>query len=194
MQPQPDDDLSDLLSRALEGDRAAEDQLVGILYRDLRTIASRRLRRERPGHTWQTSDLVSEALLRLRKEGTLASAPDQGFLLKAASRAMHQLLIDHHRRKQSWKHGGKLKRHSLDDVLDRLAECLSFPLTDLSEELELLAGVDERASMVVRLRFFLGMSHPEIAHSLGFSQKTIDGDWKFARAWLHDRLSPTEAP
>ncbi len=186
------DDVTELLRRARAGDLDAEQQLVTHLYQDLRAIAARRMRRERPEHTWQPTLLVNEAFLRLRGDGTLAAATDRTFLLKAASKAMHQLLVDHHRRRCSEKRGGRRRKHSLDIALDHLATADELPFIELNDELSQLERVDQRAAMVVHLRFFLGMSLAEVGESLDISQKTVERDWRFARAWLRDRLKPTE--
>jgi RNA polymerase sigma factor (TIGR02999 family) len=188
------DDLTGLLRRIQAGDPEAEHQLVALLYQDLRAIAARRMRRERPEHTWQPTVLVNEAFMRLRADGTLAAAPDRAFLLKAASKAMHQLLVDHHRRRSSAKRGGRLQRHALDVALDQVDRVDDIPFMELRDELEQLARVDERACMVVHFRFFLGMSAPDVAKALGVSQKTVERDWNFARGWLRDRLKPNEVP
>ncbi|HEX8199378.1 MAG TPA: ECF-type sigma factor [Isosphaeraceae bacterium] len=187
------DGLAELLGRVRAGDADAEDQLVALLYQDLRAIAARRMRRERPDHTWQPTVLVNEALLRLRADGTLEAATDRTFLLKAASRAMHQLLIDHHRRRNAEKRGGRLRKHSLDIALDHLAAD-EISVIALRDELDRLARLDERAALVVHFRFFLGMSPADVAEALGVSQKTVERDWRFARAWLRDRLKPSESP
>jgi RNA polymerase sigma factor (TIGR02999 family) len=188
------DDLTDLLHRIQAGDTDAEQQLVAILYQDLRVIAARQMRRERPDHTWQPTLLVNEAFLRLRADGTLARAPDRAFLLKAASQAMRQLLLDHYRSRSSAKRGGRLHRHSLDIALDHLADADGLPFLELHDELKQLERLDERAGMVVHFRFFLRMSRAEIAEALDIAPATVDRDWSFARAWLHDRLKPTEIP
>ena len=187
------DGLAELLGRVRAGDADAEDQLVALLYQDLRAIAARRMRRERPDHTWQPTVLVNEALLRLRADGTLEAATDRTFLLKAASRAMHQLLIDHHRHRSAEKRGGRLRKHSLDIALDHLAAD-EISVIALRDELDRLARLDERAALVVHFRFFLGMSPADVAEALGVSQKTVERDWRFARAWLRDRLKPSESP
>jgi RNA polymerase sigma factor (TIGR02999 family) len=188
------DDLTGLLRRTQAGDTDAEQQLVAILYQDLRAIAARRMRRERPEHTWQPTLLVNEAFMRLRADGTLAAAADRTFLLKAASKAMHQLLVDHHRRRSCEKRGGQRQKHSLDIALEHIAHADEIPVVELHDELDQLERMDNRACMVVRFRFFLGMSPLEVAAALDISQKTVERDWKFARAWLRDRLKPTEIP
>ncbi len=190
----PDDDAARLLVRIRAGDGDAEGLLVALLYKDLRLLAARRMRRERPDHTWQPTALVHEALIRLRGDGTLENATDRAFLLMAASKAMNQLLVDHHRRHSATKRGGRRRKHPLDAAFDQLARVDHVSPVDLRDELEALGRLDRRAAMVVHLRFFLGMSPADVAESLGLSQKTVERDWSFARAWLRDRLKPTETP
>jgi RNA polymerase sigma factor (TIGR02999 family) len=187
-------DVTEMLRRVQAGDRAAENELVARLYRDLRTVAARRMRREPPDHTWQPTVLVDEALLRLRNDGTFTTAADGAFLLKAAARAMHQLLVDHHRIRTARKRGGRSRKHPLDVAFDHLATVAEISRVELHDELERLSQVDERACMVVHFRFYLGMSPADVAEALGISQKTVERDWRFARAWLRDRLKPTESP
>jgi len=189
-----DDDVASLLGRIREGDADAESLLIALLYKDLRALAARRMRRERPDHTWQPTVLVNEVLLRLRGDGTLENVTDRASLLMAASKAMQQLLIDHHRRHSAEKRGGRRRKHPLDAALDHFARVDHINPVDLRDELEALARLDGRAAMVVHLKFFLGMSPADVAESLGTSQKTVERDWSFARAWLRDRLKPTEAP
>ena len=168
-----DDGLQSLLRRMQAGNADAEQELVALLYLDLRVIAARRMHKERPEHTWQPTLLVNEAFMRLRADGTFATAPDRSFLLKAASKAMHQLLVDHHRRRSSAKRGGRRHKHSLDIALDHLAHADEIPFIELHDELKQLERVDKRACMVVHFRFFLGMSLAEVAEALGISQKTV---------------------
>jgi RNA polymerase sigma factor (TIGR02999 family) len=188
--PSSEDDFAELLRRAQAGDPNARERLVASLYKDLHAIAHRRMRRERPGHTLQTSDLVHEALKRILSDQTLRNAVDRTFLYRAASQAMERVLIDHHRRRSTSKGPGRLRRTPLDDVLDHLADVERIPFHDLHEALQVLEGVDARAVLVVRFHFFLGMSQPEVAETLGISQKTVERDWKFARGWLRTRLKP----
>ncbi len=190
----PDRDAARLLDRMRAGEGEAEGLLIALLYKDLRALAARRMRRERPDHTWQPTELVNEALLRLRRDGTLENANDRAFLLMAASKAMNQLLVDHHRRHSAEKRGGRSRKHPLDAAIDRLARVDKVNPVDLRDELEAFGRLDRRACMVVHLRFFLGMSPADVAESLGISQKTVERDWSFARAWLRARLKPTETP
>jgi RNA polymerase sigma factor (TIGR02999 family) len=187
-------ELTDLLHRFRAGDLDAEAQFIASLYQDLHAIAARRMRREPSDHTWQPTAPVNEVFLRLRADGTLATASDRTFLLRAACKAMRQLLIDHHRRRSAEKRGGRRQKLSLDIVLDHLARVDEVSFLELRDELDQLGRVDERASIGVDFRFFLGMSRVDVASSLGVSQKTVERDWTFARAWLQDRLKPSERP
>ena len=108
-------------------------------------LAARRMRRERPDHTWQPTELVHEALLRLRGDGTLQKAGDRAFLLMAASKAMQQLLIDHHRRHSAGS-GGRRRKHPLDAAFDRLARVDHINPVDLRDELDALGRLDARAA------------------------------------------------
>ena len=152
------------------------------------------MRKERPDHTWQPTLLVNEAFMRLRADGTLAAATGRTFLLNAESKAMHQLLVDHHRHRSAEKRGGRRHKHSFDIALDQLDRADKIRFIELHDELKQLERLDKRACMVVHFRFFLGMSHAEVGEELGISQKTVERDWSFARAWLHDRLKPSEIP
>lgn len=191
-QADPADDLASLLGRIREGDGDAEDLRIALVYRDLRRIAADRMRRERPDHGWQPTVLVHEVLLRLRRDGTLQRATDCAFLLSAASKAMNPLLVDRHRRHSAQKRGGSRRKHPLDAALDHLARVDRIDPVDLRDELEALRRLDRRASMVVPLRFFLGISPADVAEAIGTPQETVERDWSFARAWLRDRLRPTE--
>lgn len=192
MSTTPDDDFAALLRRAQGGDLAARDRIIALLYQDFRRIAAGRMRKERADHTLQPTALVHEALRKLSSDGTFSSATGRTFLYSAAAKAMEQVLIDHHRHRNARKGPGRLRRSPLDDVLDHLATVENIPVTDLNEALAALGRVDERASSVVRFKFFLSMTQPEVAEALGISQKTVERDWTFARAWLHERLKPPE--
>jgi RNA polymerase sigma factor (TIGR02999 family) len=152
------------------------------------------MRQERPGHTLQTTALVHEALIKILADRTLANGTDRTFLLKAASKAMRQVLDDHQRHRDTLKGPGRRRRTPLDAVLDHLADVEKLPFLDLHEALQVLEGVDARAALVVEFHIFLGMSLPEVAETLGISQKTVERDWKFARGWLRARLKPEEDP
>jgi RNA polymerase sigma factor (TIGR02999 family) len=190
----PPDEFVDLLRRARAADLAARDQLIGLLYQDLRQIAEQRMSRERPGHTLQPTALVHEALAKILADDTLMRVEDREFFYRAASRAMAQVLIDHHRHRAARKGPGRKHRSSLDDLLDVPESAEEVDRADMQDALKQLEALDLRASLVVQYRFFLGMTEPEVAERLGISQKTVERDWKFAREWLRSVLTGEESP
>jgi RNA polymerase sigma factor (TIGR02999 family) len=201
--------VRDLIRRARTGDRPARDELVALLYDEFRTIAHRRMSQERRDHTLQATALVHEALRKLLCDGTIANATDRTFLLRAASRAMDQVLIDHARHRNRKGGPGRWKRTPLDEVdkpydgdlptpLDEVIERLEgvdqVPIPKLIETLKAFDEHDERAALVVRYRFFLRWPIRHVASELGISQRTVDRDWDFARGWLLARLRPGDDP
>jgi RNA polymerase sigma factor (TIGR02999 family) len=180
-------DLTALLGEVRAGRPDAQARLVAAIYDELRRIASRLMRRERPDHTLQGSALVNEALLRLLSGEALADAPDRRYLFGAAAQAMRQVLVDHARRRQTSKRPGKHARVPLDGVLAAFDE-RGLDVIALHEALQRLAQAHPRPAQVVELRFFGGLSVPEVAEALEVSDTTVEGDWRFARAWLRGQL------
>jgi RNA polymerase sigma factor (TIGR02999 family) len=183
-------DFTELLHRAQAGDADALDGLIGRLYQDFRTIAARRMRRERRGHTLQPTALANEALIKILSDNTLANATDRTFFYKAASKAMNQVLFDHEKKRKAKKGPGRLRRHPLDSAFDYLAAVEHVPLMGVREALEDLARLSARGRLVVEMHFFLGISLADVAVSLGLSQRTVERDWAFARGWLYEKLKP----
>ena len=183
-------DLTAILSEARSGDIDARERLVRAIYAELRRTAGGLMRRERPGHTLQTTALVHEALLRLLDGDTLADVPNRRYLFAAAAQAMRQVLVDHARRRHARKREGNRVRVPLDQVLAGFDE-QGLDVIALHEALERLARDYPRPAEVVTLRFFGGLSVPEVAESLAVSDTTIESDWRFARAWLKGRLGGT---
>jgi RNA polymerase sigma-70 factor (ECF subfamily) len=161
-----------------------------VIYGELREVARRYLSRERRNHTLQPTALVNEAWLRLQNDRKSADAGrTQGLALGA--QAMRRLLIDHGRHQKRDKRGGGAQPVSLDDLL-KAAETGGVPVEDLltlEAALKRLEEVDARAAQVVTLRFYSGMSTPEVAEYLNVSPRTVEGDWTFARAWLKREMS-----
>ena len=188
------DGFDELLHRAQAGDTAARDELVGLIYRDIRALAARRMRRERSGHTLQPTALAHEALVKILADNTLANATSRTFLYQAAAKAMGQVLIDHERKRNAHKRVGRLRRNPLDAAFDHLATIEDVSLADLSEALDDLARLNKRARLVVDFRFFLGMTDADVAEAIGISQRTVERDWRFARGWLFERLKPGGDP
>jgi RNA polymerase sigma factor (TIGR02999 family) len=183
-------DLSVILGEVRAGRPDAQDRLVRAIYGELRRTAGALMRRERPDHTLQPSALVHEALLRLLTGEALAEAPDRRYLFGAAARAMRQVLVDHARRRRAAKRPGHGARVPLDEALAAFDE-RGLDVVALHESLERLARSHPRPAQVVELRFFGGLSVPEVAEALGVSQGTVEGDWRFARAWLRGQLGGT---
>jgi RNA polymerase sigma factor (TIGR02999 family) len=168
------------------GGQAAFDELFPLVYAELRRIAAREMRRERPGRTLQTTALVHEAYLRLLKDASL-SFESRAHFLGIAARAMREILIEHARARAARKRGGGAVRLTLDD----LTAPVPSPPVDviaLDEALERLARLDERHARVVELRYFGGMSVEETAAALGLSPATVKRAWTLARAWLFREL------
>jgi RNA polymerase sigma factor (TIGR02999 family) len=189
----PPEELDALLAASRDGDTAARDRLVALLYDDLRRAAARLMRRARPDHTLQPSALVHEALLKLLAGDTLRTAADRQHLYRAAVQAMRQVLTDHHRHRASRRGPGRWGRHPLDVVLDHLTSGQGVAVEALGEALDRLAAVDARACLVTTFRFFLGLSLAEAAEALEIAEATAERDWRFARAWLRDELRPGES-
>jgi RNA polymerase sigma factor (TIGR02999 family) len=184
-------DLTAILGEVRAGRADAQERLVRVIYAELRRIAGGLMRRERPGHTLQPSALVHEALLRLLDGDTLADLPDRHRLLAAAARAMRQVLVDHARHRQAAKRVLGRARVPLDEALAYF-EDQDLDVIALHEALDELAKEHPWPAQVVDLRFFGGWPIPGIAKMLGVSDTTAESDWRFARAWLRERLGRAE--
>jgi RNA polymerase sigma factor (TIGR02999 family) len=166
------------------------DELFPLMYGELRRVAGRYLGRERPNHTLQPTALVNEAWLKLQNErGADWQGRTHGLAL--AAQAMRRLLMDHGRHQKSQKRGGRLPHVELDDLLQK-AETAAVPVEDLlslESALSRLEKIDPRGAEIVSLRFFSGLSNPEVAEHLGVSLRTVESDWTHARAWLRRELA-----
>lgn len=183
------DNLTALLVEWREGDQAALDRLMPLVYDQLRRIAHRYVRRERDGHTLQTSALVNEAYLRLADQKVIWQ--NRAHFFAVTARVMRHILIDHARRRRYAKHGGEARQVPLEEAsamsLERAAELIA-----LEEALAELTNLDQRKSQVVELRYFGGLSLEETAEVLQISLMTVRRDWRAAKAWLYRRLKETE--
>jgi RNA polymerase sigma factor (TIGR02999 family) len=171
-----------ILSRIEQGDPQAAEQLLPLVYQELRKLAAVRMANERAGQTLQPTALVHEAWLKLAGDGDEHFANRRHFF-KAAAMAMQQVLIDNARRKQRLKHGANL----IGDELHESRIAMSVPSEELlavNDALVALALDDPEAAEVVRMRYFAGMTVPEIATALDLAPRTVDRHWAFARAWL----------
>jgi RNA polymerase sigma factor (TIGR02999 family) len=184
-------ELTALLSEVRAGSPDAQDRLVRAIYGELRRKAGGLMRRERRDHTLQATALVHEALLRLLNGEVLTEISDRRHLYAAAAQAMREVLVDHARRRNSRKREGHWARVPLDQVLAAY-DAQGLDVIDLNQALDRLAKEYPRQAQVVTLRFFGGLSIPEVVESLGVSDTTVESDWRFARAWLRGQLGGSE--
>lgn len=185
-------EITRLLAAWRGGDAAAPEELVPLVYAELRRMAQARLRHERPDHTLQATELVHEAFLRLLGSAT-PHWQDRNHFFAVASQAMRRLLVDHARSKAYAKRGGGAVKVSLDGAAELAAEG-SPALLALDEALSRLAAVDPRQHRVVELRYFGGLSVEETASVLGVASATVKRDWRTARAWLYAELKESALP
>jgi RNA polymerase sigma factor (TIGR02999 family) len=182
-------DVTDLLLSWRQGDAAALDRLVPLVYDELRRVASRCLRGESPGHALQATALVHEAYLRLVDVDRLTFTNRAHFFGVAAT-LMRQLLVDHARRQRTDKRGGGVTMLSLDEA-SPAASSASVDVLALDQALDALSAIDSRQCRIVELRFFAGLTIDEAATALGISPATVEREWALAKAWLFRRLSPS---
>jgi RNA polymerase sigma factor (TIGR02999 family) len=181
-------DVTRTLSAIEQGDSRAADQLLPLVYDELRRLAARRLAQERPGQTLQPTALVNEAYLRLVGPAEDRRWDSRGHFFAAAAEAMRRILVENARRKRRLKRGGDRRRIDLDQ-LRPVADSAPDDLLALDEALTRLAARDPRRAELVKLRFFAGLSMPEAARALGLSLATAERHWTFARTWLYAELS-----
>jgi len=175
-------DVTRILNAAQQGDPRAAEQLLPLVYEELRKLAAVRMANEKAGQTLQPTALVHEAWLKIAGDGNEHFANRRHFF-KAAATAMQQILIDNARRKQRLKHGAKQAGDELHE--SRIAMTMpSEELLAVNDALATLALEDPQAAEVVQMRYFVGMTVPEIATALDLAPRTVDRHWAFARAWL----------
>ena len=179
-------EITRLLQLVSKGDRAAEAELIPLVYAELRRIARVAIGKERPNHTLQTTALVHEVYLKLIGNGELDMVSRSHFFALAAS-TMRRILIDYARARRSSKRGGSRVRVDLEHVALGSDESWDHILA-IHDALEKLAAIDARAAKVVELRFFAGLEGEEAARVLGVSSRTVKRDWQFAQAWLYSEL------
>src|SRR5438874_3683454 len=179
-------DVTRILSAIEQGDPHAAEQLLPLVYDELRKLAAQKMAQEKAGQTLQATALVHEAYVRLIGTEQEQQWNSRGPFFAAAAEAMRRSLIDNARRKQRRKRGGGRVRRDLD-VVDVAAPESPDDLVALDEALNKLAATDNAAAEVVQLRFFAGLPIPEVAELLGISPRTADRLWAYARAWLHQR-------
>ncbi len=183
-------DVTRILVAIEQGDAKATDELLPLVYEELRRLASRKMSREKPGQTLQATALVHEAYIRL------VGSENQQWIgrthfFAAAAEAMRRILIENARRKQRQKHGGGQHRVGLDDA-DIAIEEPSTNLIALDEALTKLAEEDKTVADLVKLRYFAGLTLSQAAEIIGVSRRTADRYWAYARAWLYQEITKSE--
>jgi RNA polymerase sigma factor (TIGR02999 family) len=179
-----------MLCAVERGELPAAQELLPLVYEELRRLAAAKMANEAAGHTLQPTALVHEAYLRLVGSGQAQQWDGRGHFFAAAAEAMRRILVESARRKKRLKHGGELRRVNVDDVE------LPSPLPDeellaLDEALNGLAMVDSRAALLVKLCFFVGLTQEQAGKDLGISLATAERVWSFARAWLFQEMQRT---
>lgn len=170
-----------------KGDQKVLDRLIPIVYEELRRQATRYLRRERPGHTLQTTALIHEAYIRLIDQKSVRWQ-NRAHFFAISAQLMRRILVDHARSRQAAKRGGSDIKLPLEEAMI-VSQGREVNLVALDEALERLAVIDPQQSRVVELRFFSGLSVEETAEVLGVSPRTITRDWNVAKAWLRREIS-----
>jgi RNA polymerase sigma factor (TIGR02999 family) len=185
-------DVTRILSAIEHGDSKASEELLPLVYDELRKLAAQKLAQERPGQTLQATALVHEAYLRLVDTEKVRRWESRGHFFAAAAEAMRRILVENARRKGRLKRGGGQKRIELDDPRLGYSEPLDEVLA-VDEALEQLADEDPQAAQLVELRYFGGLPIEDAAEIVGISRSTAYEHWAYARAWLHRRLRGREA-
>jgi len=179
--------ITELLVGYARGDKEALDKLMPIVYEELRRQAARYLRKERPGHTLQTTALIHEAYVRLVDQRAV-QWQNRAHFFGIAAQLMRRILVDHARTKKRVKRGGSDVRVSINDA-NVAVKGQDLDVVALDEALQRLAEIDEQQSRVVELRFFSGLTVEETAAVMGISKATVKRDWSMAKAWLHRELT-----
>ncbi len=180
-------DVTQILCRIEQGDLVAAQQLLPLVYEELRKLAAAKLSKEQPGQTLQPTMLVHEAYVRLVDVDQPQQWHGRGHFFGAAAEAMRRILVEKARRKRSQKHGGDLRRVELDDP----AAAIENPVEDLLALDEALTRFEQQwpdKARLVKLKYFAGLAIPEASQAMGISTATAERYWRFARAWLHSEL------
>ena len=180
-------DVTQILHAIEQGDARAAEELLPLVYDELRHMAAHKMAHEAPGQTLQATALVHEAWLRLGG-AEQPSWENRRHFLAAAAEAMRRILVEKARRKQRERHGGKLERGDAEEALQVSTGVREDQLLAMDEALELLAREDPQKAELVKLRYFVGLTNQEIAEMLGISLATVERYWAYAKAWLFARM------
>jgi len=181
-------DVTQILADVDQGDPTAAEQLLPLVYEELRQLAGQKMAQETPGQTLQATALVHEAYLRLVDTKTAQRWDSRAHFFAAAAEAMHRILVDIARRKRRHKHGGDLRRLALSDV-DAEIVGPELDILALDDALEKLRRKDPRKAELVKLRFFAGLTNRQAAKLLGVAPSTADLDWAYAKSWLRVEMT-----
>jgi RNA polymerase sigma factor (TIGR02999 family) len=181
-------DVTRILAAIDRGDPHAAEQLLPLVYEELRKLAARKLAHEKPGQTLQATALVHEAYLRLVGGDPAQPWEGRGHFFAAAAEAMRRILVENARRKGTHKRGGQARRLDLNQ-LEPACDDRAHDLLALDEALAELQRHDAQAAELVKLRYFAGLTHQEAAEVLGIGRRAADRLWALARAWLYQQLS-----
>ena len=179
-------DVTRILNAIERGDAKATEELLPLVYEELRILAAQRLSNEPPGQTLQATALVHEAYLRLVGDEP-RSWENRGHFFAAAAEAMRRILVENARRKKREKHGGELKRLDVN-VLDVAVSADDETILLVDEALEKLNKIDEVGARLIKLRFFAGIPNIQAAKILGIPERTAKRTWAYARAWLYEEM------
>jgi RNA polymerase sigma factor (TIGR02999 family) len=185
-------DVTRILSAIEQGDPQAAEQLLPLVYDELRKLAAQRLAQEKPGQTLQATALVHEAYLRMVGQGEARDWNSRGHFFAAAAEAIRRILVENARRKGRLKRGGDRARQDLDEAVITVSAPEGGPEDDLlalDAALTRLAGRDPLRARLVQLRYFSGLSVAQAAEVLGISPSTADRSWAYARAWLRVEIA-----
>jgi RNA polymerase sigma factor (TIGR02999 family) len=186
-------EVTRLLAAAEQGDAHAAEQLLPLVYEELRQLAAQKFAQEQPGQTLQATALVHEAYLRLMAGDVTKTWESRRHFFAAAAEAMRRILIDRARDKRRFKRGGRWRRLHADDINPAMEQSPD-DLLALDEALAKLAQEDQVCAELVKLRLFTGLTLGEAAETLGIARRTADRYWAFARSWLYDALSWEDRP
>jgi RNA polymerase sigma factor (TIGR02999 family) len=180
-------EVTRILSAVEQGDHGAAEQLLPLVYDELRKLAAQKLAREKPGQTIQATGLVHDAYLRLVDVERVQTWNSRGHFFAAAAEAMRRILVEQARRRNALKRGGQATRCELDESVIAAPEP-DVDVLALDDALGLLAADDAVAAQLVKLRFFAGLNMTEAAEALGMSVRSAQDIWAYARAWLHRKM------
>jgi RNA polymerase sigma factor (TIGR02999 family) len=182
------EEVTRLLGEIAAGNENAKEQLLEAVYGELHGLAASMMRRERPDHTLQPTALVNEAVLRLLESDAQLAGKDRAYFFGAMATAMRRVLVDHARAHRTQRRGGGHERQPLDQAVELVEAGRGVDLIALDDALNRLQALNSRQCEVVVLRFFGGLSVPEIAQHLGMGVSTVEKDWRLARAWLQRQI------